>query len=187
MTYVSSHSGRFSAPLILSMPQQVGLVALKNLAFATALVASSTSSAHATSIGSVRLDSSSVNPCVAARDEDTKCSLSNVLADIRTKSGLTWAQLASLFEVSRRTIHSWANGAAVRKTNAARVLEVLDRIDKLGALPAFKIRDELLSASIGLKGDLAHTTDEPPILMSDNTPFVHQLGLRPAKTRIKRS
>lgn len=187
MTYISLNPRKFSAPMILSMPQEVGIVALKSLAFATALVASSTSSAHATSIGSVRLDSSSVTACVAARDEDTKCSLSSALAEIRKKSGLTWAQLANLFDVSRRTIHSWANGAAVRSTNAARVLEVLDRIDKLNGLPAFKIRDELLGSSNSSKSDLAHMTGEPPILMSDNSPFVHQLSLRPARTRIRRS
>src|SRR4030065_864926 len=34
----------------------------------------------------------------------------NAIAEIRRLTGLTWGQIAEIFDVSRRTIHFWASG-----------------------------------------------------------------------------
>lgn len=46
------------------------------------------------------------------------------LSELRQLSGLTWEQLASLFNVSRRTLHFWASGQALSKTHE----ETLNRL-----------------------------------------------------------
>ena len=39
------------------------------------------------------------------------------LSELRRLSGLTWDQLANLFQVSRRTLHFWASGQALSKAH----------------------------------------------------------------------
>ncbi len=168
------------------MPVEPGLFALKTVAFATALVACGTTSAQASSVSSVRLNSSSSGFSVAAREQDVRDNLSGALEEIKSKSGLTWGQLAGLFDVSRRTVHSWANGAAIRAANAGRVHELLDHVRQLETLPAFKIREKLLGLLSGPTNGALPLVEEPPILASDNSPFAHQLELRPARTKVKR-
>jgi DNA-binding XRE family transcriptional regulator len=112
--------------------------------------------------------------------------ISDALDDIRRRSGLTWGQLATIFEVSRQTVHSWANGSTVRVAHADRVNELLEQVRELDGLPAFKVRDKLLGLSKNLSNSGFEPSGEPPILISDNTPFAHQLELRPSKTKVKR-
>lgn len=48
-------------------------------------------------------------------------------------SGLTWDQLATLFQVSRRSVHFWASGKPLNSRNErrlARVLEVVETADR---------------------------------------------------------
>ena len=55
------------------------------------------------------------------------------IAELRRLSGLTWDQLARLFNVSRRSLHFWASGKAMAVTNEEhlqRVLAVLRKIDR---------------------------------------------------------
>lgn len=159
------------------------MLTLKSLAFAAALVAGSTTSAHASSIGSVRLESGNGGQVLVAREQDVRAALE----EIKRKSRLTWAELAGLFEVSRRTVHSWVNGAPVRAANASRVSRLLERVRELDGLQSYKVRAELLgNHANSVSGSLVPHEGESPILVSDNTPFVHQLKLGPAKTKIKR-
>lgn len=54
------------------------------------------------------------------------------ISEFRRLSGLTWDQLASLFNVSRRSVHFWASGKAMTSGNEAhlqRLLAALRRID----------------------------------------------------------
>lgn len=166
----------------VAMPQEAGTLALKSLAFAAVLVAGSSTSAHASSIGSVRLETSNADQVLVAREQDVRRGIN----EIRKRSGLTWAQLATLFGVSRRTIHSWMNGAVIRSANAHKVHEVLDRVRLLGDLAPFKIRNALLGGQYAAHSPETDKAGEQPILMSDNTPFAHQLNIRPARTIIKR-
>lgn len=50
---------------------------------------------------------------------------------IRLLSGLTWAELATLFEVSPRSAHNWANGEALKPDHAERVRQALLAIQRL--------------------------------------------------------
>lgn len=44
-------------------------------------------------------------------------------------SGLTWDQLAKVFCVSRRSVHSWANGARMNATNAELLMQFVRLLD----------------------------------------------------------
>ena len=53
--------------------------------------------------------------------------------EIRRLSGLTWDELATVFSVSRRSLHHWANGKPISAANedrVRRVLATLQRIDR---------------------------------------------------------
>jgi DNA-binding transcriptional regulator YiaG len=48
--------------------------------------------------------------------------------ELRRLSGLTWEQLAKLFNVSRRSIHSWASGERLKSFNEENLYRLLDTI-----------------------------------------------------------
>lgn len=48
------------------------------------------------------------------------------ISELRQVSGLTWAQLGELFDVSRRSVHFWASGKPLNAGNEQRLMEVLD-------------------------------------------------------------
>jgi DNA-binding transcriptional regulator YiaG len=55
------------------------------------------------------------------------------IADLRRLSGLTWEQLARLFDVSRRSLHFWASGkamSAAHEERLQRILEVVRKVDR---------------------------------------------------------
>src|SRR5690348_926812 len=43
------------------------------------------------------------------------------ILEIRRRAGLTWEELADLFDVSRRSVHHWANGKAVTADHEQRI------------------------------------------------------------------
>jgi DNA-binding transcriptional regulator YiaG len=60
-------------------------------------------------------------------------SASSAIAELRRLSGLTWDQLARLFNVSRRALHFWASGKPMAPSNEEhlqRLLAVVRKIDK---------------------------------------------------------
>lgn len=68
---------------------------------------------------------------VAPLDEST--SVGAEIFKIRHLSGLTWDELATVFGVSRRSLHHWANGKPINAANedrVRRVLATLQRIDR---------------------------------------------------------
>ena len=48
--------------------------------------------------------------------------------EIRRRSGLTWEELSELFEVSRRSVHHWANGKTVSAKHDREIRDVLAAI-----------------------------------------------------------
>ena len=53
--------------------------------------------------------------------------------EVRRRSGLTWEQLGELFDVSRRSVHHWANGkplAAGRERTLRRMLATVRYLDR---------------------------------------------------------
>lgn len=58
---------------------------------------------------------------------------SAAIAELRRLSGLTWEQLARLFDVSRRSLHFWASGEAMAPSNEERLqrlLRVMRAVDR---------------------------------------------------------
>lgn len=58
---------------------------------------------------------------------------SSALMELRRLSGLTWDQLARLFEVSRRSLHFWASGKplnAVNEEHLHRLLATMRELDR---------------------------------------------------------
>lgn len=65
------------------------------------------------------------------------------IMEIRRRSGLTWNELADLFQVSRRSLHHWANGKVVNAAHDRTIRRVLDAIRQLDRGEARRTRDFL--------------------------------------------
>jgi DNA-binding transcriptional regulator YiaG len=60
-------------------------------------------------------------------------SVGQAILEIRRRSGLTWDEIAGLFEVSRRSVHHWASGKTVSAEHDQRIrrtLAIIRRIDR---------------------------------------------------------
>lgn len=73
------------------------------------------------------------------------------LYEIRRISGLTWDELATVFGVTRRSLHNWANGDLPSPERAIRVRRVLGAIRQLDRRSAAETRLSLLTP--GPKGE----------------------------------
>ena len=58
-------------------------------------------------------------------------STAEAIMEIRRRSGLTWQELGELFDVSRRSIHHWANGKPVSAGNDRTIRRMLAAIRHL--------------------------------------------------------
>ena len=74
------------------------------------------------------------------------------IGDLRRLSGLTWEQLARLFEVSRRSLHFWASGKAMTPRNEEHLQRMLAVVRKVDRGSASENRTLLLS--VGADGRL---------------------------------
>jgi len=77
--------------------------------------------------------------------EDTRITIT----ELRRLSGLTWAQLAEIFEVSRRTVHFWASGKALNTQNETRLHQVYDIIKQAYRGDATSTRSAILAVVNG--------------------------------------
>ena len=73
-------------------------------------------------------------------------SSASAILEIRRRSGLTWEELAALFEVSRRSVHHWASGKPVSASHHRRIRRMLTAIRHLDRGEAARTRDFLLAA-----------------------------------------
>jgi DNA-binding transcriptional regulator YiaG len=93
-------------------------------------LASSSTSASITSFGqdwlraALELTTSGVNLPSTSSTEVTQ----KAIHEIRRLTGLTWEQLAKLFNVSRRTLHFWASGKRLNSFNEEQLNLLLDTI-----------------------------------------------------------
>jgi hypothetical protein len=62
---------------------------------------------------------------------------------------MTWEQLASLFEVSRRTVHFWASGKALNSYNEEKLYRVVSIIRQVDRGTAQENRELLFTAQAG--------------------------------------
>lgn len=72
-----------------------------------------------------------------------------LLADIRSKTRLTWDQLAKVFGVQRRSLHLWARGSRLSADNAERLERVAAAIRLLDAGDPERTRSEILRPLVG--------------------------------------
>ena len=70
--------------------------------------------------------------------------------ELRRRSGLTWELLSELLNVSRRTIHHWANGKAPSAQHEREIRRALDAIRHLDEGDRRATRDRLLTTTNGL-------------------------------------
>ena len=64
---------------------------------------------------------------------------------IRRRSGLTWDELADLFDVSRRSVHHWANGKVVNAQHDQVIRATLFALRNLDRGASGQTRDWLLA------------------------------------------
>lgn len=65
--------------------------------------------------------------------------------ELRKLSGLTWEQLAILFDVSRRSVHFWASGQPLTSANEEKLNRILDVVEYISRGSASHNRSLLMS------------------------------------------
>ena len=68
-----------------------------------------------------------------------------VILEIRRRSGLTWEQLGEIFNVSRRSVHHWANGKAPSAQHERHIWQTLAVIRHMDEGSQTAIRHRLLT------------------------------------------
>ena len=71
------------------------------------------------------------------------------ISELRRLSGLTWEQLAKLFNVSRRNLHFWASGQPLSRFNEERLNQLLEAIQYIDRGSANLNCSRLLESSNG--------------------------------------
>lgn len=92
-----------------------------------------TSAAAMPSVGAVPQLQRAVDQTNAGASLPEAQSASHAIAELRRLTGLTWDQLARLFNVSRRSLHFWASGKPMAPGNEEhlqRILSVVRKIDR---------------------------------------------------------
>jgi hypothetical protein len=75
--------------------------------------------------------------------------------EIRFLSGLTWEELAELFDTSRRSVHNWANGERMKSENILLLQEMLRHIRRVRRESSAETRLALLTpTAVGRPLDL---------------------------------
>ena len=69
------------------------------------------------------------------------------IGELRRVSGLTWDQIARIFDVSRRSLHHWASGAPLSSGNEEKLYRVLATIRRIDRGIASENRAALLSST----------------------------------------
>ena len=64
--------------------------------------------------------------------------------ELRKLSGLTWEQLAILFDVSRRSVHFWASGQPLTSANEEKLNRILDVVEYISRSSASRNRSLLM-------------------------------------------
>ena len=83
-------------------------------------------------------------------EDEEEQTTSSAIMELRRLSGLTWEQLAKLFNVARRSLHFWASGKPVNAPNEERLRRVLAVVRKADRGFAAKNRAMLLEDRDGV-------------------------------------
>jgi len=68
----------------------------------------------------------------------------DLLVSLHRMSGLTWEQIARLFNVSRRSVHLWLTGGGMSAANEERLISLEAMVDGLPAMTPEARRHQLL-------------------------------------------
>jgi transcriptional regulator with XRE-family HTH domain len=109
------------------------------------LVGLGTSSAHALPEQQLRRALPPAEQTTAGANSAPAKPAGSAIAELRRLSGLTWAQLARLFGVSRRSVHFWASGKPMAPSNEEHLQRVLAVVRKIDRGSASANRTALLS------------------------------------------
>lgn len=104
-------------------------------------------------------------------------SAGQAVLEIRRLSGLTWAEMATLLDISRRSLHSWANGASMSVENELHVRRALAVMRVLNTGEAAPVRD--LLRAIDRDGTL--TLDQLALDLGDGASTATWLGRTPPR------
>lgn len=80
-------------------------------------------------------------------------STAETIMEIRRRSGLTWEEIGDLFDVSRRSVHHWANGKPVTAKHDRMIRRILaalrhlDQGDRLGTRALLQAVDPAIGVS----------------------------------------
>ena len=110
-------------------------------------------------------------------DESSTREAGDAIAELRSLCGLTWEQLARLFNVSRRSLHFWASGKPATPANEERLqrlVAVMRKIDRgsgaaTRAVLVTPLRDGRLPVDLLAEGRF----DEVATLVGPGTPTPH--------------
>lgn len=80
------------------------------------------------------------------------------IMELRRLSGMTWGQLAQLFEVTPRTLHFWASGKRLTASNEERLRRIAETVRQIDRGSARENRDALFTPQLdGIRPiDLIH-------------------------------
>lgn len=138
---ISTESGTSSGGNMISRSIRVICIA-----GALSVGISTTHSAHASSCDVLCELVSQTNSGLTA---DQQTSVGPAIMELRRLSGMTWEQLAGLFEVTRRTVHFWASGKALNSYNEEKLYRILSTVREISRGTAQENRDLLFTASQG--------------------------------------
>lgn len=161
-----------SGKLLVRVPLGAEVPVVTLLA-AASLVAGATGPTFAATVPSERLDGGGSRLVMAVREQELKFSLAEAMAELKRAGGLTWDQLGRVFNVTRRTVHTWAKDGPIGAGHLEKVQALLARVRSLAGYRPFEVRSFVLGEAELLPSLVA--TGEPPILVSDPTPFEHKL------------
>lgn len=86
--------------------------------------------------------------------------LATSLRELKTRSGLTWQQIALSIGVSRRSLHYWMNGGNIAPSHEARLAAVIRTVDAVDAGSPGATREALTLADTGGRSILSRLIAE---------------------------
>ena len=81
------------------------------------------------------------------------------IMELRRVTGLTWDHIANIFQVSRRSVHNWANGKTMTQSNEEKLHEILSVARRIDTGSAASNRSAFLSKDSSGRSPLEMLTD----------------------------
>ncbi len=100
--------------------------------------------------------------------------------ELRKLSGLTWEQIATLFNVQRRSVHFWASGKALSSANEDKLNRTLDAVEYISRGSASRNRSLLM----GIADDGKSYLDLLAAGESDRVKYLLGAGNAPTKSKL---